>query len=132
MGLLQERTPEIGGINASSYLVSSIHYCGGSIHSIRYRDLSARKAAARFREGGTMKKSMILGGVLLALASMTAPAAAKGCIKGAVIGGAAGHFVAHHGVLGAIAGCVIGYHEANKTPRPNPNHTAQRTTRPPQ
>lgn len=44
-----------------------------------------------------------------------APAAveAKGCIKGAIVGGVAGH-VAGHGKLGAVAGCVIGHHEANK------------------
>jgi hypothetical protein len=40
-------------------------------------------------------------------------AEAKGCIKGAVVGGAAGH-LAHHGWLGAAAGCVIGHHEASK------------------
>jgi hypothetical protein len=39
---------------------------------------------------------------------------AKGCIKGAIVGGAAGH-----GKLGAAAGCVIGHHEANK---PDPNN----------
>jgi hypothetical protein len=46
-----------------------------------------------------------------------APAAAKGCLKGAVIGGAAGHFAGHHGLLGAGAGCVIGHHEAKKHAR---------------
>ena len=39
---------------------------------------------------------------------------AKGCIKGALIGGTAGHFARHHGLLGAAAGCVIGRHEANR------------------
>lgn len=38
---------------------------------------------------------------------------AKGCIKGAVVGGVAGHF-AGHGKLGAVAGCIVGRHEANK------------------
>jgi len=33
---------------------------------------------------------------------------AKGCIKGAVVGGVAGH-MAHHGVLGAAGGCVVGH-----------------------
>jgi uncharacterized protein YcfJ len=43
-----------------------------------------------------------------------APAAeAKGCIKGAIVGGIAGH-VAGHGKVGAVAGCIIGHHEANK------------------
>ena len=40
-------------------------------------------------------------------------AQAKGCIKGAVVGGVAGS-VAGHGKVGAVAGCVIGRHEANK------------------
>jgi hypothetical protein len=43
---------------------------------------------------------------------------AKGCIKGAIVGGVARH-VAGHGKLGAAAGCVIGHHEANK---PDPNN----------
>jgi len=34
----------------------------------------------------------------------SAPAQAKGCIKGALIGGTAGHFAEHHGVIGALAG----------------------------
>ena len=38
---------------------------------------------------------------------------AKGCFKGAVVGGVAGHF-AHHPILGAIAGCAVGHHEAVK------------------
>ena len=46
-----------------------------------------------------------------------APVSAKGCIKGAVIGGTAGHFAGHHGVLGAGAGCIIGHHEAKKHAR---------------
>jgi hypothetical protein len=50
----------------------------------------------------------------LAVAITTIPADAKGCLKGAVVGGAAGHFAGHHGVLGAAAGCAIGHHEANK------------------
>jgi len=38
---------------------------------------------------------------------------AKGCIKGAIVGGVAGSTVGH-GKLGAVAGCVVGRHEANK------------------
>jgi len=49
----------------------------------------------------------------LGLAFSTAAAEAKGCIKGAIIGGLAGH-MAGHGKVGAVAGCVIGHHEANK------------------
>ena len=57
-------------------------------------------------------KPLILAVAVLGIAF--APAAvAKGCIKGAIVGGVAGH-VAGHGKLGAVAGCVIGHHEANK------------------
>ncbi|HLY46298.1 MAG TPA: hypothetical protein VKQ73_12015 [Stellaceae bacterium] len=42
------------------------------------------------------------------------PAQAAGCVKGAVVGGVAGHYVAHHGLLGAAVGCAIGHHEARK------------------
>ncbi len=46
--------------------------------------------------------------VLCAATLLSAPAAqARGCIKGAIVGGLAGH-VAHHGLLGAAAGCVAG------------------------
>jgi hypothetical protein len=31
-----------------------------------------------------------------------------------VVGGVAGHFIGHHGLLGAGAGCLIGRHNANK------------------
>jgi hypothetical protein len=51
------------------------------------------------------------------LAVSSTPAPARGCLKGAVIGGAAGHFAGHHGLLGAGAGCIIGRHEANKHAR---------------
>ena len=51
------------------------------------------------------------------VALSSTPAPAKGCLKGAVIGGVAGHYVGHHGLLGAGAGCIIGHHEANKRAR---------------
>jgi hypothetical protein len=51
------------------------------------------------------------------LALSSTPAPAKGCLTGAVVGGVAGHFVGHHGLLGAGAGCIIGHHEANKQAR---------------
>jgi hypothetical protein len=52
--------------------------------------------------------------IAIALLLMTAaiPAQAAGCIKGAVVGGVAGHFAHHHAVLGAVAGCAIGHHAA--------------------
>ena len=55
--------------------------------------------------------------VLMAAGGIAAPVQAAGCLKGAAIGGVAGHYAGHHGVLGAGAGCVIGHHEATKRAR---------------
>ena len=44
--------------------------------------------------------------IILALAAVTS-ANAKGCFKGALIGGVAGHYTVHHGLLGAAAGCIM-------------------------
>lgn len=60
-----------------------------------------------------MKVYIGCAAILFALATVH-PVQAKGCLKGAVVGGTAGHFAGHHGFLGAAAGCVIGHHEANK------------------
>jgi hypothetical protein len=69
-------------------------------------------------------KEMIMKSMLVATAAMLAvlglssgPSDAAGCVRGAVIGGIAGHFVGHHGLLGAGAGCVIGHHEAYRRDR---------------
>ena len=59
------------------------------------------------------KRTLILCAAVLGTALAPAAAEAKGCIKGAVVGGLAGH-MAGHGKIGAVAGCVIGRHEANK------------------
>ena len=39
---------------------------------------------------------------------------AKGCLKGAAVGGVGGHVAGHHGLIGAAAGCAVGHHMANK------------------
>jgi uncharacterized protein YcfJ len=59
-----------------------------------------------------------------ALATMTAafamapqPAAAKGCIKGAIVGGLAGYAAGGHKWKGALAGCLVGRYAANRPPR---------------
>ena len=57
-------------------------------------------------------KHIIIAAALL-LIPMSSSAYAKGCIKGAIVGGVAGSAVGH-GKLGAAAGCVVGHHEANK------------------
>lgn len=61
-------------------------------------------------------KALIVGTVILGMTFAPVAAEAKGCIKGAIVGGVAGHF-AGHGKVGAVAGCVIGHHEANKRDR---------------
>ena len=50
--------------------------------------------------------------VALVLAS-AGPVEAKGCIKGAVVGGLGGKMLGH-GKAGAAAGCAVGHHKANK------------------
>lgn len=58
--------------------------------------------------------------VMLALAitlglATASPALAKGCLKGAAVGGVGGHFLGKgHAVLGAAAGCAYGHHRAAK------------------
>ena len=66
-----------------------------------------------------MKSILMPAALALALAAWLTPAPvpAAGCLKGAAVGGVAGHFAGHHGLLGAGAGCVIGRHEANKHAR---------------
>jgi hypothetical protein len=64
-------------------------------------------------KGLAIASALVLGVVLLP----TGQAQAKGCIKGALVGGTAGHFVGHHGWLGAAAGCAIGHHRAAKRDR---------------
>ena len=62
-----------------------------------------------------MKQAIAAVAIVTALASIGAPAAeAKGCLKGAAVGGVAGHFAHHHAVVGAVAGCIIGHHLAAK------------------
>ena len=64
-----------------------------------------------------MRKIIVSAAAALALVAGVTSADAKGCIKGALVRGAAGHFAGHHGFIGAAAGCVIGRHEANKHAR---------------
>jgi hypothetical protein len=63
-----------------------------------------------------MKSMLMPAALALALAAWLTPSPvqAAGCLKGAAIGGVAGHFAGHHGLLGAGAGCIIGHHEASK------------------
>jgi hypothetical protein len=61
-------------------------------------------------------------GVGLVLASTAAEA--KGCIKGAILGGLGGHYIGHQvrgghlpTVIGAATGCLVGRHEAHRRVR---------------
>jgi len=59
-----------------------------------------------------MKSMLVAAATMLAVFGLSSgPSEAAGCVKGAVIGGIAGHFVGH-GLIGAGAGCAIGHHEA--------------------
>jgi outer membrane lipoprotein SlyB len=71
-----------------------------------------------------MKAIIGCAAILFAFATVQ-PVEAKGCLRGAAVGGAAGHLAGHHGILGAAAGCVIGRHEANKRDRMHTNQTDQ-------
>ena len=50
----------------------------------------------------------------IAASWVASPSYGAGCLKGAAVGGIAGHVAGHHGVIGAGAGCIIGHHEASK------------------
>jgi hypothetical protein len=78
-----------------------------------------------------MKSLAIAGALLIGVTFLpVGQAQAKGCIKGALVGGTAGHFMGHHGVLGAAAGCVIGRHHANKQERTNRTNTQSGSSTP--
>jgi outer membrane lipoprotein SlyB len=57
--------------------------------------------------------SVLAAASALLLVGNTA-AEAKGCIKGALVGGVAGHYMHRHTLLGAAAGCIVGHHLAHK------------------
>lgn len=62
-----------------------------------------------------MKNMIIAATAALLVAS---PALSKGCIKGAAVGGVAGHFVGKgHAVAGAAVGCAVGHHRAKVAAR---------------
>lgn len=77
-----------------------------------------------------MKSVAIAAALMLGTAALmpAGQAQAKGCIKGAVVGGVAGHFAHHHGVLGALAGCAVGHHFANKHTRQQAPRTEPQAT----
>lgn len=75
----------------------------------------------------TIAAAIALFGTLL-----SGPAQAAGCLKGAVVGGVAGHYAGNHGLLGAGAGCLIGRHYANKHARQQMNSNSRNGSSRPQ
>lgn len=59
-------------------------------------------------------KKYLMAVTLVISSTMMASAHAEGCLKGAAVGGVAGHFLGKHAVLGAIGGCAVGHHMAAK------------------
>lgn len=60
----------------------------------------------------------LLVAVTLVASFAAAPVLAKGCLKGAAVGGVAGHYVGRgHAVAGAAVGCAVGHHRAAKQAR---------------
>jgi hypothetical protein len=52
---------------------------------------------------------LVAGAVALTGVAAIQPAQA-GCLSGAAVGGVAGHFAGHHGLIGAGIGCAVGHH----------------------
>lgn len=72
-----------------------------------------------------MKKLIITLASSMMLLS-TFNAYADGCLKGAAVGGVGGHFVGSgHAVLGAVGGCIVGRHLANKKAKEDAQRQAQ-------
>ena len=61
-----------------------------------------------------MKTSILALALVSSLSLVSQAVEAKGCLKGAAVGGVGGHLAGGHGVLGAGAGCLVGRHMANK------------------
>jgi outer membrane lipoprotein SlyB len=77
--------------------------------------LIARKASCLLNNSGDGMKVILIVTAAMLVAS---PALSKGCIRGAAVGGAAGHFVGKgHAVAGAAVGCVVGHHRAKVAAR---------------
>lgn len=67
-----------------------------------------------------MGKKTIFSVAMATLLLASSFAQAAGCLKGAVVGGVAGH-LKHHAVIGAVAGCAIGHNLAEQAKKQNPS-----------
>jgi hypothetical protein len=74
-------------------------------------------------EEDSMKAMAIAAAAAVAsIPFLAQPADAAGCLKGAAVGGVAGHYLGHHGWLGAGVGCLVGRHRANARERQEMNN----------
>jgi outer membrane lipoprotein SlyB len=85
-----------------------------SVWGTRTRGTKAAISHWAFESHREIDMTRLIFCAAVAALALSSAAEAKGCIKGAIVGGVAGHFAGHHGTVGAVAGCVIGRHEANK------------------
>ncbi|MDE2405356.1 MAG: hypothetical protein KGM17_11880 [Sphingomonadales bacterium] len=69
-----------------------------------------------------MKHVLVLPLAALALVATPQLAQAKGCVRGAIAGGVAGHFVGRHHLMGAAAGCLIARHHYKVKAREEASH----------
>jgi hypothetical protein len=60
------------------------------------KNMAVEDDAAKERDVLPMRTILGCAALALAFSTATIPAQAKGCIKGALIGGTAGHFAGHH------------------------------------
>jgi hypothetical protein len=65
------------------------------------QDVVCNRGTVRATEETQMNSILLLAAFALLMGSIVAPARAAGCLKGAAVGGVAGHYAGHHGVLGA-------------------------------
>ena len=65
----------------------------------------------------TLSIALAATALIAAAAALPGSAQAAGCLRGAAVGGVAGHFAHHHTLLGAAVGCAVGHHEAVKHER---------------
>lgn len=73
-----------------------------------------------------MKSTAIAAAIgVVALSFSAPPANAAGCLRGAILGGLAGHYAGNHTWLGAGAGCLLGREFSSRSAR-QPQTTTDR------
>ncbi len=79
----------------------------------------SRNRAGHPRFFPAMKQMMTTALIAASLVTVTASQAeAKGCLRGAAVGGVAGHYVSRgHAVAGAAVGCIAAHHHYAKQAR---------------